>query len=162
MPEICYTFGAMSDASIAVNRKAFHDYAIEDRVEAGLVLTGTEIKSIREGRVNLRDAYVRPINGELWLWNAHIAPYNAGNRYNHEPTRSRKLLLHRKQIDSLAGKVQSKGYTLIPLRMYLKHGLAKVEVGLGRGKKSYDKRDSIAEREANREIQRALKREAVG
>lgn len=152
----------MSDATVAVNRKAFHDYSIEDRVEAGLVLTGTEIKSIREGRVNLRDAYVRPANGELWLWNAHIAPYAAGNRYNHEPTRNRKLLLHRKQIDQLAGQVQSKGYTLIPLRLYLKHGLAKVEVGLARGKKAYDKRDSIAERDANREIQRALKRTVVG
>lgn len=147
-----------NDTSIAVNRKAFHDYAIEDRVEAGLALTGTEIKSIRAGRVNLRDAYVRPIKGELWLWNAHIAQYDAGNRYNHEPTRSRKLLLHRKQIDELAGKVQAKGYTLIPLRLYLKRGLAKVEVGLGRGKKSYDKREALAEREAKREIERAIKR----
>src|SRR4051812_24369924 len=118
----------MSDSSIAVNRRAFYDYAIEDRVEAGLVLTGTEIKSIREGRVNLRDSYVRPIRGEMWLWNAHIAPYAMGNRENHEPTRSRKLLLHRRQIGELASKVQSKGYTLVPLRMYLKRGRAKIEV----------------------------------
>lgn len=147
------------NSSIAVNRKAFYDYAIEDRVEAGLVLTGTEIKSIREGRVNLREAYVRPINGELWLWNAHIAPYDKGNWQNHDPGRSRKLLLHREQIDQLAGKVQAKGYTLIPTRMYFKRGMAKLEVGVARGKKSYDKRDSIAEREAQREIQRALKRD---
>ena len=150
---------ASGSTSIAVNRRAFYDYAIEDRVEAGLVLTGTEIKSIRQGRVNLRDAYVRPVNGELWLWNAHIAPYDHGNRENHDPGRSRKLLLHRKEIDQLAGKVQAKGYTLIPLRLYLKRGRAKIEVGVARGKKSYDKRDTIAEREANREIQRALKRD---
>ena len=133
---------------IAVNRRATHDYFIDDRVEAGLVLTGTEIKSIREGRVNLREGYARVVNGEAWLHNVHIAPYEKGNRYNHEPLRDRKLLLHRDEISELIGKVRQRGYTLIPLRLYLKHGKAKVELGLARGKKQFDKRASIAKREA--------------
>ena len=139
---------------IAVNRRATHDYFVDDRIEAGLVLTGTEIKSIREGRVNLREGYARINNGEAWLSNVHIAPYEQGNRYNHDPTRDRKLLLHRDQISELVGKARQRGYTLIPLQLYLKHGRAKVELGLARGKKQFDKRASIAKREAEREIAR--------
>jgi SsrA-binding protein len=139
---------------VAVNRRAGHDYFIDDRIEAGLVLTGTEIKSIREGRVNLREGYARIVDGEAWLTNVHIAPYERGNRYNHEPLRDRKLLLHRDEISSLVGKVRQRGYTLVPLQLYLKHGKAKVELGLARGKREFDKRESIAKREAQREIER--------
>jgi SsrA-binding protein len=142
---------------VASNRRAFHDYFIDDRIEAGLVLTGTEIKSIREGRVNLREGYARIANGEAWLHNVHIAPYEHGNRYNHEPMRDRKLLLHRGEIDTLVGKVRQRGYTVVPLQLYLKHGKAKVELGLARGKKQYDKRAAIAERDARREIERHLR-----
>lgn len=142
---------------VAVNRRATYDYFIDDRVEAGLVLTGTEIKSIREGRVNLREGYARISNGEAWLVNAHIAPYEQGNRYNHEPLRDRKLLLHKDEINSLMTRVRQRGYTLIPLQLYLKHGKAKVELGLGRGKRQYDKRETIAKREAEREIARELR-----
>lgn len=142
---------------IAVNRRATHDYHIDDRIEAGLVLTGTEIKSIREGRINLREGYARVSNGEAWLSNVHIAPYEHGNRYNHEPLRERKLLLHRKEISELIGRVRQRGYTLIPLQVYLKHGKAKVELGLARGKREFDKRHAIADREARREIDRGLR-----
>lgn len=142
---------------VASNRRAYHDYFIDDTIEAGLVLTGTEIKSIREGRVNLRDGYVRIADGEAWLTNVHIAPYEQGNRYNHEPLRDRKLLLHRDEIDSLVGRARQRGYTIIPLQLYLKRGRAKVELGLARGKKQYDKRAAIAEREARRDIERALR-----
>ncbi|MDQ2741602.1 MAG: SsrA-binding protein SmpB [Chloroflexota bacterium] len=143
--------------TIAVNRRATHDYFIDDRVEAGLVLTGTEIKSIREGRVNLREGYARITDHEGWLVNVHIAPYEQGNRYNHEPLRDRKLLLHRKEIDALVGKVRQRGYTLVPTQLYLKHGRAKVELGLARGKREFDKRESIAKREAQRDIERGLR-----
>ena len=142
---------------VAVNRRATHDYFIDDRFEAGLVLTGTEIKSIREGRVNLREGYARISDGEAWLTNVHIAPYEQGNRYNHEPLRDRKLLLHRDEISELIGKVRQRGYTIIPLQLYLKHGRAKVELGLARGKREFDKRESIAKREAQREIERGLR-----
>lgn len=142
---------------VASNRRAYHDYFIDDKIEAGLVLTGTEIKSIREGRVNLREGYVRIADGEAWLVNVHIAPYEHGNRYNHEPTRDRKLLLHRNEIDSLVGRVRQRGYTIVPLQLYLKHGKAKVELGLARGKKQYDKRSAIAERDARREIERHMR-----
>jgi SsrA-binding protein len=142
---------------VAVNRRAWHDYFIDDRIEAGLVLTGTEIKSIREGRINLRDAYARIEDGEAWLLNAHIAPYEQGNRYNHDPRRPRKLLLHKDEIASLLGRVQQRGYTLIPLQLYLKRGLAKVELGLARGKRQYDKREAIARRDAQREIERHIR-----
>jgi SsrA-binding protein len=142
---------------VASNRRAYHDFFIDEKVEAGLVLTGTEIKSIREGRVNLREGYVRIANGEAWLTGVHIAPYEQGNRYNHEPLRERKLLLHRDEIDSLVGTSKQRGYTIIPLQMYLKGGRAKVELGLARGKKQYDKRAAIAEREAQRDIDRALR-----
>lgn len=142
---------------VATNRRAFHDYFIDEKLEAGMVLTGTEIKSIREGRVNLREGFARVIDGEAWLHNIHIAPYEQGNRYNHEPMRDRKLLLHRDEIDSLVGKVRQRGYTVVPLQLYLKHGRAKVELGLARGKKQYDKRASIAAREAQRDIERAIR-----
>ena len=150
----------MSVKTITVNRKAYHDYHIEEFVEAGLVLTGTEIKSVRAGRVNLRDAYARMENGEMWLLGAHIAQYPGGNRYNHEPKRPRKILLHRKEINNLGGEVMRKGLTLVPLKLYLKNGIAKVELGLARGKKMYDKRDSIAQRDAQRQIERALSQKA--
>jgi len=126
-------------------------------VEVGIVLKGSEIKSIREGKVNLRDAYARPENGELWLYNSHIASYDAASYNTHEPTRPRKLLLHKKEFDSLAGKVAQRGLTLVPLKMYIKHGVAKIELGVAKGKKIYDKRESIARREVGREIERALK-----
>jgi SsrA-binding protein len=146
----------------ATNRKAYHNYHIGDSLEAGIVLTGTEIKSIRAGRVSLADAYVKPEDGELWLLNAHIARYDAGSYMSHQPTRPRKLLLHRKQIDSLTGKVKERGFTLLPLRLYIKDSLAKVEVALARGKRLYDKRAAIARHDADREIERAIKRRGVG
>jgi len=142
---------------ITVNRKAYHDYHIEESLEAGIVLKGSEIKSIREGKVNLSDAYAKPDNGELWLYNSHIASYDAASYNTHEPTRPRKLLLHRKEIDIVAGKVVQKGLTLVPLKLYIKRGVAKVELGVARGKKAYDKRESIARRDAEREMERALK-----
>jgi len=144
--------------TVATNRKAYHNYLIQDSVEAGIVLTGTEIKSIRAGRVSLGDAYVKPEGGELWLLNAHIARYEAGSYQSHEPTRPRKLLLHHQQIDNLTSKVAEKGLTLVPLKLYIKDSLAKVEVALAKGKKLYDKRESLARREAEREIDRALKK----
>ena len=144
--------------TVATNRKAYHNYLIQDSLEAGIVLTGTEIKSIRAGRVSVGDAYVKPEAGELWLLNAHIARYEAGSYLSHEPTRPRKLLLHRQQIDNLTSKVSEKGLTLVPLRLYIKGSIAKVEVALAKGKKLYDKRESIARREIEREIGRALKR----
>ena len=143
--------------TIAVNRKARHDYHIEDTIDAGLVLTGTEIKSIRAGKVNLADAYARIDRGEAWLVGAHIAPVEGGNRANHEPKRDRKLLLHRDEIDSLLGRTKSKGLTLVPLRLYVSgRGHAKVELGLARGKQLHDKRRAIAERDAQREVAREL------
>ena len=152
----------MAIKTIATNRKAYHNYHLSDSVEAGIALTGTEIKSIRAGRVNLGDAYVRPEAGELWLVNAHIARYEAGSYMSHEPTRPRKLLLHRKQIDDLASKVQEKGLTLVPLRLYIKDSIAKVEVALGRGKRLYDKRETIVRRETERELGRVVKQQKLG
>jgi SsrA-binding protein len=148
----------MAIKTVATNRKAYHNYHIQDSVEAGIALTGTEIKSIRDGRVNLGDAYVRPEAGELWLLNAHIARYEAGSYSSHEPLRPRKLLLHRKEINALASKVLEKGFTLVPTRLYIKDSLAKVEVALAKGKKLYDKRESIIRRETEREMGRAIKR----
>src|SRR6266581_1800841 len=142
---------------ISVNRQAYHDYFVERTIEAGIALMGTEIKSIRDGKVNLRGSYAIVRNGELWLENAHIAVYEHGNRYNHEPIRNRKLLLHRREINQLASRVETKGLTLIPLKLYLKGGKAKIELGLGRGKKLYDKREAIAERDAKRDIERIIR-----
>lgn len=145
------------DKTITLNRRARHEFAIDDSMEAGIVLTGTEIKSIRAGRVNLAEAYARIERGEAWLIGAHIAPYEQGNRNNHEPLRTRKLLLHRDQIAELVGRVQSKGFTLVPLRLYIKDGRAKLEIGVARGKKTHDKRRTIAERDARRELARETK-----
>lgn len=145
------------EKNVAVNRKARHDYHIEETYEAGIVLTGTEIKSIRAGRVNIRDSYARVENGEVFLLNAHISPYEQGNRYNHDPLRPRKLLLNKREIRQLHSKTQEKGLTLIPLRIYLKNGRAKLELAVARGKKLYDKREDIAARDAKREMERAFK-----
>jgi SsrA-binding protein len=142
---------------IAANRKALHDYTIEDTYEAGIALTGTEIKSVRAGRVNLRDGYVQIRNGEAWLLNVHISPYDFGNRENHEPRRERKLLLHGQEIRKLYSKVAERGWTIIPLRVYLKGGRAKFEIALARGKRLYDKRDAVAERDMDRDLRRAVK-----
>ena len=147
----------MPEKTIALNRRAHHLYAIEDTVEAGIALTGTEIKSIRAGRVSLAEAYARIERGEAWLIGAHIAPYAEGNRFNHEPTRTRKLLLHRDQIAELAGRTTAKGQTMVPLRLYLRDGMAKLELGIGRGKKAHDKRAAIAQRDARRELERETK-----
>ena len=147
----------MAIKTVATNRKAYHNYYIGDSVEAGIALTGTEIKSIRNGRVSLGDAYVRPEAGELWLLNAHIARYEAGSYMSHEPKRPRKLLLHRKQINNLASQVLEKNLTLVPLKIYIKDSLAKVEVALAKGKKLYDKREAITRREVEREIGRITK-----
>ena len=147
--------------TISINRRARYEYDILESVEGGRVLTGTEIKSIRDGKVNIRDAFARPEAGELWLFNAHIAPYANGNRANHEPMRPRKVLMHRGQIDDLTSKVQEKGLTLVPLRMYIKNHRAKVELGLGRGRRLYDKRAAIARREADRQMQRAVLKNVV-
>ena len=147
----------MSDReTIALNRRARHDYEILETFDAGVVLTGTEIKSVRARRVALRDAYAAIEHGEAWLHNMHIAPYEAGNRFNPDPKRRRKLLLHRREISRLLGRTVEKGLTLVPLRIYLQRGYAKVELGLARGKRQYDKRKAIAEREARREEERAL------
>jgi SsrA-binding protein len=150
----------MTLKTVATNRKAYHNYLIQDTVEAGIALTGSEIKSIRSGRVSLGEAYVRPEGGELWLVGAHIARYQEASLLGHEPTRRRRLLLHRKEINALTAKIAEKGFTLVPLRLYIKDGLAKLEVGLTRGKKLFDKRESILRRETEREMGRVLKKRA--
>ena len=142
---------------VTVNRKARHEYEILETFEAGMVLTGSEVKSLRDGRVNLKDSFARVDKGEVFLMNVHISPYTAANRFGHEPERTRKLLLHRDEIDKLAGKVNERGLTLIPLRIHFKKGRAKVVLGLGRGKKAYDKRESIKAREMRREADRAIR-----
>jgi SsrA-binding protein len=147
----------MPDKTVAVNRRARHEYAVDETLEAGLVLSGTEIKSIRAGRVNLAEAYARIEHGEAWLIGAHIAPYEQGNRNNHEPTRTRKLLMHRDQIAELVGRTQAKGYTLVPLKLYIRNGMAKLELGVARGKKARDKRRTIAERDMRRDLERSTK-----
>ena len=144
---------------VCQNRKAYHDYHIEETVEAGIALSGTEVKSLREGKANLKDSYVIIKEGEVFLLNCHISPYSHGNIMNHDPVRTRKLLLHRKEIARLGGKVAAKGYALIPLKIYFKDAFAKVEIGLARGKKFFEKRETIKEREARREIERAMKRQ---
>ncbi len=148
----------MALQQVAANRKALHDYEVIQSVEAGLVLQGSEIKSIRQGRVNLREAFGRPEGGELWLLNAHIAQYAAAGPFGHEATRKRKLLLHKSQVRELSRAVLEQGLTLVPLRLYLKDGLAKVELALVRGRKRYDKRAAIARKDAEREMARALRR----
>ncbi|QHA01682.1 SsrA-binding protein SmpB [Dehalobacter restrictus] len=142
---------------IAENRKARHDFFVEDSYEAGIILTGTEIKSIRAGRVNLKDSYAEIIKGEVWLNQMHISPYEQGNRFNHDPLRKRKLLLNRTEIIKMGDRVKLQGMTLVPLKIYLKHGMAKIELGLCKGKKTYDKRDDLAERDAKRQMERDLR-----
>lgn len=143
---------------ICENRKARFNYEILDKVEAGLVLKGSEVKSLREGKAQLVDSYAAFIKGELWLLSSHIAKYPAANQFNHEETRERKLLMHRKELDKLAGRLQEKGLSLIPLKLYFKKGRVKVELGLGRGKKVHDKREAKKKRESDREISRMMKR----
>ncbi len=151
----------MGEKAVVTNRRARREYFVEETYEAGLALTGSEIKSVRAGRANLQDSYVTIRDGEAWMVNTHIAPYKQASQENHEPKRDRKLLLHRREINRLAGKVQTKGYTIIPLRLYLKNNLAKVEIALARGKKLYDKRADLAKRQADRDIERALRRTAA-
>lgn len=143
--------------TIAQNKQARHDYFIEETYEAGIVLQGTEIKSIRNGRVNLKDAHARISNGEVVIINMHIAPYEQGNRFNHDPTRTRKLLLHRQQIDKLIGLIQRQGYTLVPIKLYIKDGFAKILLGIGKGKKLHDKRQDLKQKQMKRDIDRELK-----
>jgi SsrA-binding protein len=150
----------VGEKTVTVNRKAQHDYHIVRTLEAGLSLRGTEIKSIREGRVSIREAYVRPDDGEVWLVGAHIAHYAPAGSTNHDPTRRRRLLLHKRQIAELRRAVDSEGVTIVPLRLYLKGGRAKLEIAVGRGKRRYDKRAAIAKRDADRQMQRALRRKA--
>lgn len=142
---------------VAQNKKAYHDYSIEETYEAGIVLQGTEIKSIRAGKVNLKDSYARIQNNEIYLFGMHVSPYEQGNRYNHDPLRTRKLLLHRKEINKLIGESKEIGYSIVPLKMYLKNGYAKVLIGLARGKKKYDKREDLKKKEAKREVERAFR-----
>ena len=145
------------DKVISTNRKAWHDYHIEESFEAGIVLTGTEVKSVRGARVNLKDSYGKVENGEIFLYNMHISPYEQGNRFNHDPLRIRKLLMHKIEISRLSGKIKEKGYALIPLKIYLNKGRVKIDLGLARGKKLYDKRHDIAERDSKREMERAFR-----
>lgn len=142
---------------IASNKKAFHDFHVLDKIEAGLELTGTEVKSLRDGAVNLKDSYVQFKNGEAYLFGTHISPYSHGNLQNHDPERTRKLLLHRREIDKLQGQVVEKGLTIVPLRLYFKNGRVKAELGVVRGKKLYDKRETEKKREADREAAAAMK-----
>lgn len=143
---------------VAENRKARHDYFIEETLEAGIVLTGTEVKSLRSGKANIRDSFARVENGEVFLYDMHISPYEQGNRFNHEPKRPRKLLLHKHEIRRLIGKTRERGYTLIPLKVYFTpRGIAKVELALAKGKKLYDKREAIRERDMKREMERAFR-----
>jgi SsrA-binding protein len=142
---------------VAQNRKAYHDYSIEDTLEAGIQLLGTEVKSLRDGKANLKDSYVLIKDNEVFLFNCHISPYTHGNIMNHDPVRTRKLLLNRREIERMKGRAQQKGYTLMPLKIYFKGPYAKVEIGLAKGKKEYEKRESIKEREAKRDIEKAIK-----
>lgn len=147
----------VKDAPLAQNKKARHDYQILETIEAGLVLTGTEIKSVRERRINLKDGFAQIHNGEAWLMNVHISEYTQGNRFNHDPLRTRKLLLHKKEIQKLTGQTSEKGITIVPLKVYLKNGFAKVLLGIAKGKHDYDKRETIKKRDQEREIRRTLK-----
>ena len=151
--------GEIEEKVIATNKKAFHDYSILERLEAGVVLLGTEVKSIRDGRINLKDSYAIVKAGEAFLLNCHISAYSHGNRENHDPTRTRKLLLHGQEIRRLIGKSQEKGLTLVPLRVYLKRGNVKVELGVARGKKLYDKRETERRKEVEREARAAMKQQ---
>ncbi|MBE7702964.1 MAG: SsrA-binding protein SmpB [Cyanobacteria bacterium SIG28] len=144
----------MSKKVVSTNRKAFHDYLIFDKFIAGIVLTGTEIKSIRKGMLNLKDSFAKIEDGEVFLYNMHISPYEQGNRYNHEPERVRKLLLNKNEIMKMLGKIKKEGYTIVPLELFLSNGFAKIEIGLAKGKKLYDKREAIAKKTQERNIAR--------
>ncbi|ALN75885.1 MULTISPECIES: SsrA-binding protein SmpB [Staphylococcus] len=146
-----------SKGTLAENRKARHDYNIEDTIEAGIALQGTEIKSIRRGSANLKDSYAQVKGGEIYLHNMHIAPYEEGNRFNHDPRRVRKLLLHKREISKLGDQTREVGYSIVPLKLYLKHGMCKVLLGVARGKKKYDKRQALKEKAVKRDIDRAMK-----
>lgn len=145
------------DRVVTTNRRAFHDFSILESLEAGIVLTGTEIKSIRDGKATISEAYARFDNGELWLVGSNVAPYTHGNRANHEPDRPRKLLVHRRELDRLRVSVEQKGLTLVPLRLHLKQGRAKIDIGIARGKKLYDKRATESDRQSRRDVERALR-----
>lgn len=147
----------MGEKLICNNKKAFHDYFIEERLEAGMVLQGTEVKSLRAGKANLNDAFMLVRDGEAFIHNLHISPYDFGNRQNHQPDRNRKLLLHRREINRLHGRIREQGFSAVPLRLYFKDGLVKVEIGLGKGKKNYDKREDLKKKDTQREISHALK-----
>jgi SsrA-binding protein len=160
LDSLCYNYRAMDKQddrkTISINRKARHEYFIEETADAGIALVGTEVKSIRAGRVNLQDSYVRIDSGEAWVHNMHISPYEQGNRWNVEPRRVRKLLLHKREIARLAGKYQERGMTIVPLSLFLDHGYVKMHIGVGRGKKLFDKREAIAERDVERDRRREL------
>lgn len=147
----------MDKKVISSNRKAFHDFTIFDKYIAGIVLCGTEIKSIRKGGVNLKDSFAKIEDGEIFLYKCHISPYEQGNRFNHEPERVRKLLLNKKELLKMQSKIKKEGYTIVPLELFLTHGFAKLEIGLAKGKKLHDKRDDIAKKSQTRDIQRAMK-----
>lgn len=148
----------MSKKTITVNKKAFHDFHIFDKFTAGIVLTGTEIKSVRKGSVNLKDSFAKIEDGEIWLYGCHISPYEQGNRYNHDPERKRKLLLNKKEIEKMLGKIKKEGYAIIPIELFLSDcGFAKIEIALSKGKKLYDKREDLTKKSQNRDIQRAIK-----
>ena len=147
----------MGEKLICNNKKAYHEFFIEEKFEAGMVLTGTEVKSLRMGRANLNDAFAQVRSGEAFLNNLHISPYEFGNRENHDPDRARKLLMHKKEIEKLFSRIREQGYTLIPLRLYFKNGLVKAELGLAKGKKLYDKREDLKEKDHKREMAQALK-----
>lgn len=152
----------MDKKVISTNRKAFHDYLIFDKFTAGIVLTGTEIKSVRKGMINLKDSFAKIEDGEVFLYNMHISPYEQGNRYNHKPDRIRKLLLNKQEINKMLGKIKKDGYAIIPLELFLSHGFAKMEIGLAKGKKLYDKREAIAKKTQDRDIARQIKRWGMG
>ena len=147
----------MAEKLICNNKKAFHEYFIEEKIEAGMVLQGTEVKSLRNGKANLSDAFALVKNGEAFLNNLHISPYDFGNRENHDPDRMRKLLLHKKEITRLFGKIREQGYTLVPLRLYFKDGMVKTELGLAKGKKLYDKREDMKKKDMKRDVAQAMK-----
>lgn len=154
---LCYNT-PMDKKVVSTNRKAFHDYLIFDRFDAGIVLTGTEIKSVRKGMFNLKDSFAKIENNEIFLYNMHISPYEHGSRFNHEPERVRKLLLKKQEILKMLGKIKKENYTIVPLELYLSHGFAKIEIGLAKGKKLYDKRDAIAKKSQERDIARSQRR----
>ena len=147
----------MDKKVITTNRKAFHDFTIFEKYEAGIVLTGTEIKSIRKSAINLKDSFAKIEDGEIFLYNMHISPYEQGNRFNHEPERVRKLLLKKQEIMKMLGKIKKENYTIVPLELYLSHGFAKIEIGLAKGKKIYDKREAIAKKTQDRDIARGVR-----